>query len=121
MIRRVVLIGLIVVGLLAIGGYLGWSQGYTAGGAAEEDVVYHYAGGFVPFFFGLGLFFKMLFFVFLFLVISKLFFRGWGNHGRAYSGHQGRDWEDWHERHHRGHVAGDQPEAKEGDSNPPVA
>ena len=60
--RRIIgaiLVALLLIGLLAFGGYIGWTQGYAAGSLAAsslEDgatVVYavpHYGKGFYPFF-----------------------------------------------------------------------
>ena len=102
----VLLIVLLVVGLLTIGGYAGWSQGYSAGvaeGVEGGTVVYApYADGFSAGFFGIALFFKIALFLLLFFFIASLFkFWGWrtagGPHGRYYD----RGWQ----KHH-----GDRPE-----------
>lgn len=118
--RKVILIGLLLVGLMAMGGYLGWLQGYAVGLAAEGEVIHHHTGGFAPFFIGLGLL-KLLFFLLLFLFISKLFFRGWRSHGRAYPGPWGRHLEEWHEHHHQRQAEGNPPDRSEDDDKPPVA
>jgi hypothetical protein len=74
MLRRLLIAGLVAGGLIALGGVLG----YSAGEASDSDRGY---------FFGFAIAFKVLFFLFLFLVISKLFFfRRWERHG----GHSGR-------------------------------
>ena len=115
MIRRLIIFGVMVVGFMTLGGYLGWSQGYTAGLAAEADWIHGFGGAAVPLFLGLGLL-KIFFFVFLFLFISKFLFRGWKSHGRAYSGHWGSSLDEWHSRHHN-----EQVERNEDDDKPAVA
>ena len=58
MVRRVVLVGLLAVGLLIAGGYLGWSGGYSAGLAAEGEVG-RWGDGFPgALFFGIAFLFK---------------------------------------------------------------
>ena len=63
MIRRLIIFGLVVVGLMTLGGYLGWSQGYIAGLAAEGERIHGFGGAAVPLFLGLGLL-NIFFFVF---------------------------------------------------------
>ncbi len=74
----VLVIALLVIGALTLGGYAGWSQGYATGLATggEASVVVPYAPygfGFHPFFWGIGLFFKLAFFFLFFLMIAKFF------------------------------------------------
>ena len=111
----------ILIGLLAIGGYTifqaGVSQGYSAaiiteglegiegiaprGGFGFFPYRYGYGFGFSPFFWGIGLVFRLLFFFLLFgLIFRFLFFRrAWGRYGR----HRSRkDWEAHWEKHHGG-------------------
>ena len=70
-------VALIVMGLLGLGGYAGWSQGYAAGlatgagGAVPAYVPFAY--GFTPVFFGIGLFFKFAFLLLFFFIIFKMF------------------------------------------------
>ena len=102
----VLLLVLFVIGLLSLGGYLGWSQGYMAGLAAAdggEGVVgprAFYGYGFFPFFpffFGFGLFFKFAFLLLLFFLIFRMFgFWRW----RMAGGPPG--WGKYHHRHHHG-------------------
>ena len=120
MFRKVIVIGLFLVGLLAIGGYLGWLQGYTVGLAAEGAAIHHHTTGFAPFFFGMGLL-SIPFFLLFILFISKLFFRAWRPHGRPHPGPWGRHLEEWHERYHRVQVEGNPPDRSEDDDKPPVA
>ena len=120
MLRKVILIGLFLVGLLAIGGYLGWIQGYAVGLAAEGGVIHPHTWGFAPFFFGMGLL-TIPFFLLFFLFISKLFFRAWSPHGTPHPGPWGRHMGEWHEHHHRRQAEGDPPDRSEDDDKPPVA
>lgn len=72
---------LLIIGLLALGGYAGWSQGYmmdlAAGGGEGARVApyppFAFGYGFFPLFFGLGIFFKLAFFLLIFLFIAKIF------------------------------------------------
>lgn len=97
MVRRVVLVGLGAIGLLVLGGLLGWSGGYTSGLAAEGSVAPYDSG----FFFGLGFLFKFLLVLFLFFLIGKLlFFWGWRRR-RGYGGPGGKHWRHRHELYHR--------------------
>jgi hypothetical protein len=105
---RVLFVVLVIISLLSLGGYLGWSQGYTAGviaadgsGAYEGGArpvplarPYYYGYGFFPIFFGFGLFFKLIFILFIIFLISRLF-RFW-----AWGGPWGRGWGGPHARHH---------------------
>jgi hypothetical protein len=90
---------LLIIGLLALGGYAGWSQGYMMGLAASSGegarVVPHppfgygYGYGFFPLFFGLGIFFKLAFILLFFLFIGKVFrFWAW----RTAGGPPGEHW-----------------------------
>ena len=77
MARRVVVAALVIVGLMALGGYFGYSQGYDAGLASDGG-----RDGFSAFFLGIGLLFKFLLVFFLVSLIAKLFFfRRWARHG----------------------------------------
>lgn len=114
------LIGLLVFGLIGVGNSAafraGWSQGYDAAQRAdvedgeresEPDRPDSYDGprfgpgfGFFPFFWGIGLFFKLLLFLLLFGLIARLFFRPWGWGGRhrghhAWHGHQRHEKAPW--------------------------
>lgn len=70
-------IALIVAGLLGLGGYAGWSQGYAAGlvtGAGGAVPAYvPFAHGFSPVFFGIGFIFKFLFLILFFFIIIRMF------------------------------------------------
>ncbi len=97
---RVLVIALLIFGALMIGSYAGWSQGYVSGlavgNAGEGSVVVPYAMpygyGFHPFFWGIGLFFKLAFFFFFFMIIAKFFgFFAW-----RMAGGPGGHW-----KHHR--------------------
>ena len=101
----VILILLVIGGLLSLGGYLGWQQGFAMGslaaaGEGGQAVPRAYYGmgffPFSPFFFGFGLIFKFLFFIFLFMLIAKMFrFWSW----RTAGGPPGYGWgKRWH--HH---------------------
>ena len=95
MVRRLVLFGLLVVAMLGIGGYIGWMQGYDAELVAENGASYaHYGFGIF------GFFLKVLLFLFIFFLISKLLFFGAWRHKGRHGGRWGRDWREWHERHH---------------------
>ena len=96
MVRRIVILGLVVVGLLFLGGYVGWMQGYDAGLTAEGNAA---ASGYYGFGI-LGFFLKFLLIVFLFFLISKLLFFGAWRHRGRHGGPRGRDWREWHEREH---------------------
>ena len=113
MARRVVVAALVLVGLMALGGYFGYSQGYDAGLASDGG-----RDGFSAFFLGIGLLFKFLLVFFLVSLIAKLFFfRRWARHGGG--GRRGHG--HWH-RHHGEHQDDDEPirEPDEGD-RPQVA
>ena len=89
MVRRVLVVGLVVAGLLTIGGYFGWSQGYEAG-LIEEGTARSYAP-----FFGIGLFLKFLLVLVLVLLVSKIFFfRRWKHGGGRHGGPWGRHWHE---------------------------
>ena len=111
---RFLIVALLLLGLVTVAGYFGWSQGYDAGlaevageGATTFGPI---ANGFAAGFFGVALFFKLLFFVFLFFMITRIFFfwrhKPWrGHHDASWGNHHH---EDWHGRgrrghHHRGH------------------
>ena len=102
MVRRVVLVGLLAVGLLIAGGYLGWSGGYSAGLAAEGEVG-RWGDGFPgALFFGIAFLFKAFLALMVVSLIAKLlFFRRWhtGHWGHRRHGH-GRGYRhgyyDWH-------------------------
>ena len=113
MFRRLLIAGLVAGGLIALGAVLG----YSAGDGADGDKGY---------FIGFAIAFKLLFFLFLFLVISKLFFFwGWRRHG----GHKGRwghhGWhghEHAHPHHHDDYDGPDGPDDPEsGQGKPQVA
>ena len=117
MLRRIALIGLLAAGLLAAGGFLGWSGGYTAGFAAEEGVA-AYGGGFAPFFIGIALLFKVLLVLFIIMFIGKLlfFWRGGPRGGHRGGGHKGH-WRRWHDDYYGGHH-GDKPHGEGGPDAP---
>ena len=94
MFRRGLIRGLffliIVGGLLSLGGYFGWSQGFSAGLAtAVEGGVPAYApfaAGMAPVFWGVGLLFKVAFLFLFFMIFMKFmgmmaFRRGGGRFG----------------------------------------
>jgi hypothetical protein len=88
MARRTILLGLLGLGLVLVGGYLG----YGAGLAADADTrPFSEAGG--GFLWGIAFFFKFLFIAFLIALVAKLFFF-WGRGPRGKHGGRG---------HHGGH------------------
>ncbi len=106
-ILKVLVITLLIIGALMVSSYAGWSQGYVMGLAAESggegSVVapyvvppgYGYGYGFHPFFWGIGLFFKVAFFLFFFMMIAKFFgFWAWRMAGGP-GGHWGHH-KHWH-------------------------
>ena len=102
----VVLIGLFVFGLLGVGGYAGWSQGFDAGlvaGAQGEVPAYvPYAIGFSPVFLGVALFFKVaLMFLILFGIFRMFRFFAWRTAGGPQSGPWGRHGRGHHHPHRR--------------------
>ena len=105
MLRRLLISGLVAGGLIALGGVLG----YTAGEATDGDKSY---------FIGFAIAFKLLFILFLFMVISKLFFfRRWGRHGgRGRWGHHGHH---EHEHSHDDSGGPDGPDDPEGGQGKP--
>ena len=116
MVRRLVLLGLLVVGLLGIGGYIGWTQGYDAGLVAEGNVA-----SYAPYGFGIfGFFLKVLLFLFLFFLISKLLFFGAWRHKGRHGGRWGGDWREWHERHHEEIDEGRGPPRSAGGGDDPI-
>lgn len=70
-------IALIIMGLLGLGGYAGWSQGYAAGLATGAEVAVPayvpFGYGVAPIFFGIGFFFKFAFMLLFFFLIFKMF------------------------------------------------
>ncbi len=116
---RIVML-VVIIALLTLGGYTiyqsGLGQGYALGlqaGGAERGAgvpqmpvapFYPYGFGFVPFLWGIGLFFKIGFFLILFLLLARLFFWGfaWRRAGGPGGRHWGRHWEhhgsppSWH-------------------------
>ena len=105
---RIFFVALVIIGLLSLGGVMGWSQGFNAGviagdgGAQSFAPRAYYGAGFSPFFFGFGLFFKLIFFLLIFSVLAKVF-RFWAGHrggppggswGKPKHGHQGPP--PWH-------------------------
>lgn len=98
MARRTILLGLLGLGLVFIGGYLG----YGAGLAADADTRPFSEGG-GAFLFGIAFFFKVLLVAFLIALVAKLFFF-WGR------GHRGRSGKWRHGGWHRhGDDDGDYP------------
>ena len=95
MVRRLVLFGLLAVGLLVAGGFFGWSGGYTAGLAAEGGIG-PYAEGGAPLFLGVALLFKFLLVLFVALLIGKLLFFWRKGPYRGRRGHR----RHWHEHGH---------------------
>ena len=112
MVRRLVFLGLLVAGMLGIGGYVGWTQGYDAGLGAEGGVVGH-----APYAFG---FFKVLLLLFVLLIISKLLFFGAWRHRGGHGGRWGRNWGEWHERYHEELHEGKRPPRNAGEGDNPI-
>ena len=109
---RILIMLLLIGGLLSLGGYFGYSQGFTAGIAATDGAAveggarafgpypypyhYGYGFGFFPLFFGFGIL-KLLFFFFILMFISKLFwFSRWRMAGGPGGWGKGPGW------HHHG-------------------
>lgn len=109
------LLTLLVVGLVGAGNSAafraGWSQGYEAaqqvdgdeGRAAGsvpdrsgryDDRRFGPAFGFFPFFWGVGLLFKLFLFLLLFGFIARLFFRPW-HRGGWHRGHRPHEKPPW--------------------------
>lgn len=98
----VILVVLLIGGLLSLGGYLGWQQGYAMGSlaaAGESGQVVprpFYGVGFYPFFplfFGFGLIFKLLFFLLVIFLIARMFrFWSWRTAGGPPGHRWGRHW-----------------------------
>ncbi|MDX1523813.1 MAG: hypothetical protein R3264_19455 [Anaerolineae bacterium] len=92
---RILFVLLLIGGLLSLGGFFGWSQGYTAGLAAADGGARAvgpypvYGFGFFPFFWGFGLIFKLGLLLLFFLFIGKIF-RFW--RWRGAGGPQGSGW-----------------------------
>ena len=94
---RLLLVALVGVGLLALGGYFGWSEGYNVGLADGGEGIRGYGPG--GLFLGIGLFFKLMFILFLVFLVAKIFrfwaWRSaggpgghhWGKYGRGYDDH----------------------------------
>ena len=104
---------LFAIGLAGLGGYFGWSEGFAAGlasGTQGGAAFTPYGFGLFPLFFGIGLLFKLLFFLFLFFILARIFGffawrmaggpRGgpWGKHRRWHQGEK----PDKHDESHRG-------------------
>jgi hypothetical protein len=116
-----IVIGLLIIGLLSLGGYIGWSQGYAMGRLASGEAgagapagavgpyLPYYGVGFFPFFWGIGLVFKIGFFLLFFFLIAKFFrffawrmaggARGpyWGGPKQWHHGPKPPWWRDWEE------------------------
>ena len=97
---RFFIVALLLLGLVTVAGYFGWSQGYDAGlaeiageGATTFGPI---ANGFAVGFFGITLFFKLLLFMFLFFIITRIFFFGRHRSGRDHH-------RDWRRQGRRGH------------------
>ena len=109
---RLLLVTVFGIGLLALGGYLGWSGGYTVGLAdGGEGIHGHWPGGL---FLGFGLFFNLIFILFLVFLVAKIFrFRSWRTAGgpRGYWSRHGGGHDFYghgeHESSSRGHSRGD--------------
>jgi hypothetical protein len=106
--------GLAVAGLLAIGGFAGWNQGFLAGSSGSTGGVHTvgHGGGFFLALAGVDLLLKLLFFTFLFFFVAKLFFfrRRWSTeHGGWRGGSFEGRWREWHDSQHSGPQ--DQPQA----------
>ena len=92
---------LVLLGGVGVGGWAVYQAGYRSGLAeSATEVIVHQPG-----FSGIGLFFGFLFLLFLFSMVSKLFFfRRWRrgtigpNHGEGSP--MERRLHDWHERQH---------------------
>ncbi len=124
---RLLFLGLLIIGLMSLGGYFGWSQGFASGLAAADGAdgiaraypVYPYYGfGFFPFFF-LGGIFKLFFFIFFFGFLFKMFgFWRWRMAGgpEHWKHHHGGP--PWRKGHHRGDWS---EEKQEVEDNPDVA
>lgn len=111
MLRRLLVVGLIGGGLLALGGYFG----YEAGVAYEGERGY----GFWPFL-GVAFLFKFLLIGLLVLFISKLFFfRRWRAYGGSHGGPGPRHWGDWRGHHDYGHHEGRRRRGEPEDDDPP--
>ena len=112
MVRRLVFLAILAVGLLGIGGYIGWMQGYDAAVGAGGDVVER-----GPHAFG---FLKVLLLLFVLLVVSKLLFFGAWRHGGRHGGPRGRDWRERFERYHEELHEGRGPSGRAGGGDDPV-
>ena len=87
---RFLIVALLLLGLVTVAGYFGWSQGYDAGlaniageGATRFGPMHD---GFAWTFFGIGLFFKLILFTFMFFLITRIFFFWRHNPGREHDG-----------------------------------
>lgn len=102
-------VGLVLVlGLAGLGGYVGYEQGYDAGVAEviqEGTTTIVYAPDQGPFgsaFYGVGLFFKIIFFLLFFFIIMSVFkFFAFGMMG-GHRGYAGRGWHGHPGGHHGG-------------------
>ncbi|MDA1216262.1 MAG: hypothetical protein O2812_05255 [Chloroflexi bacterium] len=122
---RLITVALVGVGLLALGGFIGWTQGYDAGITGGVAATPATAG--VGALWGVGFFFKFLLLMFFMVFISKVFFfRRWrGYHAGPYSSHHGGPHDEGHgywghgHGHHHEHPHGEEPmEGQEPDDKP---
>ena len=97
----------LLLGLAGLGGYVGYEQRYDAGIAEviEEGaatVVYApHRGPFGGEFYGVGLFFKIIFFLFFFFIVMSVFkFFAFGMMG-GHRGYAGKGWHGHHGDDHR--------------------
>ena len=114
---RLITVALVGVGLLVLGGFIGWAQGYDAGMTGGVASTSSTAGAGALW--GVGFFFKFLLFILLIAFISKLFFfRRWrGYHAGPYGEGHGY-WGHGHGHYHE-HTHGEEPEdGQERDDKP---
>lgn len=89
---------LVLLGGLGVGGWAVYQAGYRSGLAeSATEVIVHQPG-----FSGFGIFFGFLFLLFMFSIISKMFFwRRWRRHSVDGEGSpMERRLHDWHDRQH---------------------